>query len=156
VYIEPRGVACRASTDILAIADEMVVVSLRFIRDHACDGIGVDDVVGQVTASRSVLERRFRKVVGRTINNEIVRVRLNRAAELLTETQLELKVVAQKAGFGSTSYMHDVFREKLGRTPGEYRNGHRSPDGPRQPRTTLAQPGPMTAMPQRDTTRGPN
>jgi transcriptional regulator GlxA family with amidase domain len=62
--------------------------------------------------------------VGRSINSEIVRGRLNRAVELLTQTPLELKVVAQKAGFGSTSYMHDVFREKLGRTPSSYRARH--------------------------------
>lgn len=126
VFVEPLGVAARASTDILAIEDEAVVASLRFIRDHACAGISVADVVRKVPMSRSVLERRFRKLVGRSINNEIVRVRLNRAVELLRETGLELKAVAQKAGFGSTSYMHDVFRQKLGRTPSTYRGRRQS------------------------------
>jgi transcriptional regulator GlxA family with amidase domain len=60
-------------------------------------------------------------VVCRSVINEIVRVRLNRAVQLLCETGLELKGVALKAGFGSTSYMSAVFREKLGRTPGSYR-----------------------------------
>jgi len=91
------------------------------VRDHACDGIGVADVVRQVPLSRSVLERRFRKSVNRSINNEIVRVRLNRAVQLICETDLALKVIAEKAGFVSTSYMSAVFREKLGRTPGSYR-----------------------------------
>jgi LacI family transcriptional regulator len=121
VYIEPAGVVGRASTDILAINDDAIVRAIRFVRERACDGIGVDDVVRQVPLSRSVLERKFRKVVGRSVNNEIVRVRLNRAVQLLCETGLELKGVAIKAGFGSTSYMSAVFREKLGRTPGSYR-----------------------------------
>ena len=86
IYIEPAGVVGRASTDILAIDDDAVVRALRFVRDHACDGIGVDDVVRQVPLSRSVLERKFRKAVRRSINNEIVRVRLNRAVQLLCET----------------------------------------------------------------------
>jgi AraC-like DNA-binding protein len=68
-----------------------------------------------------VLERRFRKVVGRSINSEIVRLRINRAVELLTETALELKVVAQRAGFGTQSYMNAVFQAKVGKTPGSFR-----------------------------------
>jgi LacI family transcriptional regulator len=124
VYIEPSGVVTRASSDILAIDDAFVAAAMRHIRDHACDGIGVDDVVRAVPLSRSVLERRFRKMIGRTINDEIVRVRVNRAVELLSATELELKVIAQKAGFGSPSYMGAVFREKLGRTPGSYRAAH--------------------------------
>jgi LacI family transcriptional regulator len=121
IYIEPAGVVGRASTDILAVEDESIVRAVRFVRDHACDGISVEDVVRQVPLSRSVLERKFRKAVRRSINNEIVRVRLNRAVQLLCETGLELKVIAQKAGFLSTSYMSAVFRDKLGRTPGSYR-----------------------------------
>ena len=129
VYIEPTGVVSRASSDILAIDDELMAAAMRYIRDHACDGIGVDDVVRAVPLSRSVLERRFRKVIGRTINDEIVRVRVNRAVELLSATELELKVIAQKAGFGSPSYMGAVFREKLGRTPGSYRAAHELASG---------------------------
>jgi LacI family transcriptional regulator len=121
-YVEPIGVVSRASTDIMAIEDEALVTALRVVRDKACDGIGVDDVVRSVPLSRSVLERRFRKLVGRSINNEIVRVRLNRAVQLLSETQLELKVVAHRSGFGSTAYMTAVFQKKLGMTPGSYRS----------------------------------
>ncbi|MDB5325833.1 MAG: transcriptional regulator [Phycisphaerales bacterium] len=126
VWVEPNGVFSRASTDILAVDDQVVVTALRFIRDHASDNIAVDDVVRQALVSRSVLERRFRKTVGRPINGEIVRVRLNRAVQLLCETRLELKVIAIRAGFGSTSYMNAVFREKMGRTPGSYRGMDRS------------------------------
>ena len=121
VYVEPVGVVTRASTDIMAIDDEALVQALRFLREHAFDRITVDDVVRQVPLSRSVLERRFRKVVGRSINSEIVRLRVNRAIELLTETSLELKVVAQRAGFGTQSYMTAVFQAKVGKTPGSFR-----------------------------------
>ena len=121
VYIEPVGVATRASTDIMAIEEAAIVKALRFIREHAHERISVDDVVDQVPLSRSVLERRFRKVVGRSVNNEIVRLRLNKAIELLSETNLEPKSIARRVGFGSQSYMNTVFEKKLGRTPGSYR-----------------------------------
>lgn len=121
IYIQPAGVASRASTDIMAIDDDAIVRVLRFLREHACDRISVDDVTRIVPLSRSVLERRFRKLVGRSINNEIVRLRMGKAIELLTDTRLELKVIAARAGFGSQSYMNAVFQEKLGKTPGSYR-----------------------------------
>ena len=119
--VQPIGVRARASTDTLAVDDPVVVQALRFLRENACSGIGVDDVVRAVPVSRSVLARRFQKVVGRSINNEIVRVKLNRAMELLTETSLELKAIAYKTGFGSQAYMNAVFQEKLGQTPGTIR-----------------------------------
>lgn len=123
VWVEPAGVVSRASTDILAIADQMVADALRFIRNHACDGISVVDVVDQVPLSRSMLERRFRTCAGRSINDEIIRVRLNRAIEMLGGTDLELKTIAPRAGFKDASYMGAVFRARLGRSPGSYRKG---------------------------------
>jgi LacI family transcriptional regulator len=125
VWVEPAGVAGRASTDILAIADQTVASALQFIRNHACDGINVNDVVAQVPLSRSMLERRFRKHVGRSINDQITHTRLNRAIELLCATDLEMKAIAPRAGFKDASYMGAVFRTKLGRSPGSYRGGNR-------------------------------
>ena len=71
------------------------------------------------------MERRFRKVVGRSINGELLRLRINRAIELLTETEVELKAVAVRAGFGSQSYMNAVFQAKVGKTPGSFRRSAR-------------------------------
>jgi len=122
VYVEPAGVATRASTDIMAIEDAQLAQALRFLREHCCERINVEDVVNAVPLSRSVLERRFRKTIGRSINSEVVRLRLNKAIELLTETELELKVIAQKSGFGTQSYMNAVFQAKLGKTPGSFRH----------------------------------
>jgi LacI family transcriptional regulator len=129
VFVEPAGVHARASTDSLAIEDAVVVRALRYVREQACEGIGVDDVVRRAHVSRSVLERRFRKTVGRSINEEMIRIRLNRAVELLSGTALELKVIAQRAGFGTQAYMNAVFRAKLGKTPGSFRYAARVPDG---------------------------
>ena len=45
MVIAPLDVACRQSTDITAIADALVAKAVRFIREHACDGINVEDVL---------------------------------------------------------------------------------------------------------------
>jgi LacI family transcriptional regulator len=126
VLIEPVGVVTRASTDIMAIDDSAVAHAMRFLREHAAEEIGIDDVARAVAVSRTVLVRRFRRLVGRSIHQEIIRQRLNHAIQLLGETRLELKVIARKAGFRSQAYMNAVFQEKLGKTPGSFRNHLRS------------------------------
>src|SRR5207248_623426 len=45
IRIEPLGVVTRQSSDILAIADKNVSAALSFIREHACQGINVDEVL---------------------------------------------------------------------------------------------------------------
>lgn len=122
VLIEPSGIAARASTDIMAIDDPAVVKTLRILRERAYGSIGVDEIVGSIAASRTVLQRKFRKAVGRSIHEEIVRLRLNRAIELLNDTTLEIKAIAKKSGFKSQAYMTTVFRDRLGRTPGSFRS----------------------------------
>jgi LacI family transcriptional regulator len=99
---------------------------MRFIRDHACDGVGVDDVVGAALASRRFLERRFQAVLGRSPNREILRVRIDRARLLLIETDLTLASIAQKSGFRGPKYFGDAFVRETGLPPAEFRRQSRS------------------------------
>jgi LacI family transcriptional regulator len=95
---------------------------MGFIRDHAGDGIHVDDVVASVRISRATLERRFRDSIGRSPAEEIVRIRMKRTKLLLAETDYKLRTVASLAGFGSSSQLVTAFKRITGFTPGEYRN----------------------------------
>ncbi len=126
VLTKPTGVAMRRSTDMLAIEDDDVARALRFIRQRACRGIGVDDVVGHVLVSRTSLKRRFRVVLDRSIHDEIVAQRIKRSQQLLAESFLPLKEVARKSGFATQNYMGVVFKAKTGKSPGQYRKEVRS------------------------------
>ncbi len=64
VRVAPLGIVTRQSTDVLAIADTDISQAVRFIRQHACDGIKVEDVLNAVPLSRRVLENRFKKITG--------------------------------------------------------------------------------------------
>jgi LacI family transcriptional regulator len=120
-FVEPIGVVTRQSTDVLAIDQPNVVTALRYIREHACDGIGVADVLQQVPLTRSVLERLFRRYVGRSPQEEIRQVQLKRARQLLAETELSLAQIAPLAGYRHPEYMSVVFKRLAGETPGQYR-----------------------------------
>ena len=120
-YVEPTEVVSRLSTDALAVEDGDVAAALRFIREKGCQGIGVSDVVRHVAISHTALKDRFRNLLGRSIHEEIVRVRIRRAKELLAHTDVPIRVVSTKAGFRHQEYMGVVFRQKVGTTPGQFR-----------------------------------
>jgi LacI family transcriptional regulator len=121
IRIKPRGVVVRQSTDVLAIPDPTVARAEHFIRLHACDGIGVNEVFTHVRLSRRTLERRFIKVLGRPPGDEITRVRLGRVKELLRTTDFSLPKIAELTGFQYVETLHYFFKQNTGQTPGHYR-----------------------------------
>ena len=119
--IEPIGVVTRQSTDILAMGDKNVAAAVSFIREHACRGISVDDVLKHAFASRSQLEKKFRRFIGRSPQAEIRRVQVEKIRQLLFETNFPLKKIAELAGFEHVEYMCVVFKRITGDSPGSYR-----------------------------------
>ena len=123
--IPPFGIVARQSTEITAISDPLLAEAMHFIRQQACSGILVEDVLDHVSTSRSVLQRRFRAGLGRSIHSAITAVRLQRAKQLLTETDLPLPEVAARAGFSSVEYLSTWFRRSTGSSPGAFRKKHK-------------------------------
>ncbi len=119
--IVPLGVAARQSTDVLAVDDRDIARAVQFIREHACAGINVGDVLRAVPLSRRVLEQRFQRLLGRTPREEILHVRLNRVQQLLAETDLPLYLIAERTGFDHVEYLSVVFKRETGHTTSDFR-----------------------------------
>jgi LacI family transcriptional regulator len=123
--LPPEGVVTRHSTDVLAMDDPDVVAAARFIRENAAKPISVDDVMQQVSTSRRNLERRFRRELGRSLLDEIRRMHLARAMNLLRNTDLDIPAVARESGFTGPIRFSTVFREFTGMPPTQYRREQR-------------------------------
>jgi LacI family transcriptional regulator len=121
----PRGITGRRSTDTLWVEDQDVASVIRYIREHACNGITVRDVLNAAPTTPSALERRVKKVLGRTIKAEISRVRLVRAKLLLAETDMPVAKITTKCGFSEPKYFSEVFRHVFDMKPTEYRQKFR-------------------------------
>lgn len=121
LWIPPRDVVVRQSTNILAVDDADLVQAIRFIREHACRGIDVSDVVDQVPLSRRVLERRFKQSLNRTPKQEILRVKIKKAKFLIAQSDRSIESVAQQSGFSSFRHFAEIFRREVGMTPRAYR-----------------------------------
>jgi LacI family transcriptional regulator len=129
--IAPVGVHIRQSTDVLAIDDQAVAAAVRLIRQHACAGVTVAELLRQIPLSRRVLERRFSRCLGRSPHAEIVRVKLNRVKQLLLETDLSVAAIAPLAGFEHPEYLSVTFKREVGLRPQDFRRQHHA--GQRRP-----------------------
>lgn len=114
-------VSARLSTDILAISDKRIAQAVRFIHQNACSGITVEAVTKHAGMSRTQLEQRFRQFFGRSPQAEIRKVVLARIRQLLIETDLPLKAIAELTGFAHTEYLSVFFKREMGESPGRFR-----------------------------------
>jgi len=118
--IAPIGIATRQSTDILAVDDPQITQALRYIREYATSGIGVKQVLQACPMSRRSLEQKFLTLLQRTPHDEILRVQLDRAKELLLGTALRVGEIAERVGL-ENAYFSAVFKRVSGYTPREFR-----------------------------------
>jgi LacI family transcriptional regulator len=121
IALPPIGVAERQSTDSVAVSDPEVVAAIRFIREHAHERTSVDDVLREVPIGRRSLEKRFRASLKRTPLEEIRRVHIERAKQLLATTDLSIHDVARRSGFGGSTWFSEAFHDLVGESPAHYR-----------------------------------
>jgi LacI family transcriptional regulator len=121
VHVEPTHVVTRRSSDVIAQDDRLMVNALRFIRDHFAQGITVSDVAEEGGTSRRTLERHFSTAIGRSILSEIARCRIERAKELLLETEVSCYRVSSEVGFNSLKTFNRTFYRREAVTPQGFR-----------------------------------
>lgn len=122
IEVPPQGIAVRQSSDVFAVSDPVVAKAMRFIRERACEGVTVKEVLDYLCVSRSWLERNFRKQFKKSPQAVIRSVQIKRCKELLRSTPLPLEKIARLAGFEHPEYMSVVFKRETGDTPGQYRS----------------------------------
>lgn len=121
ILVPPARVVERSSTDYRSLHDPAVIQAMHYIRNHACRGIKVEQVLDAVGISRSNLEKRFKEEVGETIHGVIHAEKLEKARSLIASSSLSLNEISQMCGYPSLQYFYSVFKKEFGNTPGEYR-----------------------------------
>ena len=125
IIVRPSRVVTRQSTDVFAVADRQVVEALRFIHTYARkEAIQVDDVLRSVPVSRRSLYDRFARTLGRSVHEEIKRVRVDELAHLLVDTDLPMSQLALRLGCPDIKNLARYFKQDMGVTPLQYRRRH--------------------------------
>lgn len=121
VLVPPSELVRRQSTDLLAIRDPQIHRALLYLRERAGESIGAPEVAKAAGASRAALDQRFKRALGRTVAEQLRRVRTEIAWDLLLSTRLPLHDVARRSGFRTAQYLCYVFRRDAGRSPADVR-----------------------------------
>ncbi len=122
IVIPPLGIEKRRSTERTSCDDPIVTAIMEYIREHFMEKITAELIIHDIHASRTNAFVRFRKVMGRSIGEEIERVRIEHAQSLLTTTDYKVDAVARLSGYLNTSAFCRAFKACTGRTPTEVRS----------------------------------
>jgi LacI family transcriptional regulator len=126
IAVPPAGIAVRRSSDVLAIDDADIRKALRLIQVRGCTELSAAEVATEVQVPRRLLDRKFQRVLGRTIHDELQRAKVAEAKRLLVETDDKLLVISVRAGFAHAPQLCNVFKSVIGMSPMEYRRAVRS------------------------------
>ncbi len=122
ILVPPVKIIERRSTDFHSFSDPTVVQAMHYIYYNACKGIKTEQVLDAVNMSRSNLEQRFKKEVGKTIHAVIYEEKLKRAKNLLATTTLSIQEISLMCGYPSLQYFYSIFKKEFGMTPKDFRD----------------------------------
>lgn len=125
VRLAGAEIVARRSTDVIYAEDEAVGRAVRFIREQSGKNPYVADVARAAGVSAVALQTRFRAALGRTVLEEIQRVRVGRAQGLLANSELKMAAVAEQCGFPNSQRFSVLFRQIANVSPSEYRRQFR-------------------------------
>lgn len=85
----------------------------------------VNVICKQIGMSRVQLYRKVKSLLGYSVSDYIKTIRLKKAQQLLSETDLPISEIAFAVGFASAAYFSTAFKAKFKISPSEYKNGER-------------------------------
>ncbi len=121
IVVHPIGIVTRRSSDICVNSDPYVAKALRYISKNLANRICVSDIVAEIPASRRIIEERFRREMGTSIYDYVIRMRIDRVAQLLREGR-SVSDAAYEMGFSDIKNLARTFRKIKGLSPQEYRS----------------------------------
>ena len=98
----------------------------EIIADEYADELVLEDIARRVASSRRQLQRAFAEVGHTSFRTYLADYRMDRAAELLDQTDLAIREVAGSVGYRQPAQFAKAFRRRYGCSPSEYRIAQRS------------------------------
>lgn len=101
--------------------EKMIHEVLAYIETYYMHTITIDSVLEFCPISRSHFHAIFKRMTGKTFMEQVTDTRVEKAKELLVNTDYNITKVAQQTGFSSPAYFGQTFRTVTGKSPGEFR-----------------------------------
>jgi len=95
--------------------------AIKFCKNHLSSDITLDTVAEHVNVNKSYFSFLFKKEMGENFWKYLTHLKLEKAKELLTETNLKSYAIAEMVGYKNASHFGKVFKEHTGLTPSEFK-----------------------------------
>ena len=115
--IKPGKLIERTSTLVYPINPDWLGRLLAYIETSLPDGISPADIVAKSGYSYPVVEKAFKRNFDETIAQYLLRMRMEKAERLLTETNLSSKEIAARIGFNTPQHFCATFHRHYGHSP---------------------------------------
>ena len=127
--VQPKGIVVRRSSDIRAVEDVQVAKAIRFIWDHSTQWRSINHIAEHVGLATRTLQWRFKKVMGYSLQDEMIRSRIDRIKDELIQTDKPIRQIADEMDFSSVQYLIRLFSKQTGISPLKYRREHKQMAG---------------------------
>jgi len=101
--------------------DTSIEVAIDFIREHYSEDISLEKVASIVYLNPVYFSQLFKQKTGQGYKDYVIRLRLERAKELLLNPRLRLADIAERVGYQDVRHFTTLFRKRFDLTPTEYR-----------------------------------
>ncbi len=100
---------------------ELINISINYIHNNFEREISLGDIAKFVFLSSSYFARAFKEETGLSPISYLLKIRIERAKELLSDTELKISDIALSVGFSNQQRFNEMFKKYAGQTPLQYR-----------------------------------
>ena len=100
--------------------------AVDFINAHYAEDLTIPQIADAIYVSHMYLSKAFRKVLGTSVINYLIHVRIEKAKESLESSELPVYKVADSVGFNDIKHCSKTFKSIVGVSPSEYRRKQKS------------------------------
>jgi len=93
----------------------------RYIWENYTKKIGLQEIANAAGLSASYFSSIFKEEMGENLSNYLNRLRVEKAASMLSSTNIPISKIAESCGFEDQSWFSKIFKNNTGFTPGKYR-----------------------------------
>nr|WP_242828133.1 AraC family transcriptional regulator [Enterocloster clostridioformis] len=113
----------RGEGHALEETEEAMVSAARYMNQHYQEGLTLGEVAAFANMSPTYFSKKFKGSTGLCFKEYLNYIRVQKASDMLRNTDLSVTGVAMACGFSDGNYFGDVFRRLTGVSPREYRKG---------------------------------
>lgn len=99
-----------------------IELAIKYLEVHCTEAITLNQVAGHLFLNPSYFSKIFHEKTGETFSKYLIRLRMEKAKNLLKVSTLKIYEVAEQVGYQDFRHFVKLFKDQEGMTPAQYRD----------------------------------